>query len=103
MRVPPNRYGPLKTNWMKVFTPIVKNLGLQIRFNTRAKCVELRNSDESGDVANLQKGADFVKAFILGFDVDVSGCRWSANIAPFAGRTGARAPRRPVHRNIRGH
>jgi len=70
VRVPPNRYGPLKANWMKIFTPIVKNLGLQIRFNTRAKCVELRNSDESSDVANLQKAADFVKAFLLGFDVD---------------------------------
>jgi RNA-binding protein PNO1 len=68
--VPPNRFGPLKTNWLKIFTPIVKHLGLMIRFNIRARNIELRNGDDSDDIANLQKGADFVRAFIIGFEVD---------------------------------
>ena len=32
--------------------------------------MEMRNSKETGDLTHLQKGADFVRAFLLGFDVD---------------------------------
>lgn len=38
--------------------------------NTRAKMIELRNSQFTMDAGALQKGVDFVKAFTLGFDVD---------------------------------
>ena len=40
--VPPHRYTPLKDNWMKIFTPIVEHLKLQIRFNLSARKVEIR-------------------------------------------------------------
>ena len=40
--VPPHRYTPLKENWMKIFTPIVEQLKLQIRFNLNARKVEIR-------------------------------------------------------------
>lgn len=40
--VPAHRYTPLKENWMKIFTPVVEHLGLQIRFNTRTRTVELK-------------------------------------------------------------
>lgn len=40
--VPANRYTPLKENWMKIFTPIVEHLGLQIRFNLKSRNVEIR-------------------------------------------------------------
>lgn len=43
---------------------------LQIRFNTKAKNVEIRISPETPDISYLQKAADFVKAFLCGFDVD---------------------------------
>ncbi|RWS23175.1 RNA-binding protein PNO1-like protein [Leptotrombidium deliense] len=68
--VPSNRYTPLKENWMKLYTPVVEHLKLQIRFNTKARAVEIRTCKETDNPNALQKAADFVKAFILGFDVD---------------------------------
>lgn len=68
--VPAHRYTPLKEHWMKIFTPIVEHLHLQIRFNTRTRTVELKNSKDTTDMSHLQKGEDFVRAFVLGFDVD---------------------------------
>lgn len=70
--VPNTRLNPLKENWSKIFTPIVEHLKLQIRFNGRTKTVEIRPSPETQDVSHLQKAADFVKAFVLGFDVEDS-------------------------------
>lgn len=68
--VPSNRYTPLKENWMKIFTPVVEHLKLQIRFNLKTRNVEIKAGKDTTDIANVQKAADFVKAFILGFEVD---------------------------------
>jgi RNA-binding protein PNO1 len=68
--VPAHRYGPLRENWVKIMTPIVKQLHLQIRFNLKTRNVEIRAPDEAASKTNLQKAADFVRAFILGFDVN---------------------------------
>ena len=46
--VPPHRFSPLKEHWMKIFTPIVEHLKLQIRFNLRSRHVELRVSGREG-------------------------------------------------------
>lgn len=43
---------------------------MQVRFNMKARQVEIRLSPETPDVSNLQKGADFVRAFVYGFDID---------------------------------
>lgn len=43
---------------------------LQMRFNVKSRQVEIRLSPETKDIANLQKGVDFIKAFLCGFDVD---------------------------------
>lgn len=59
--VPAHRYTPLKENWLKIFTPIVEHLQLQVRFNLKTRNVEIRIGNETKDVANLQKAADFVK------------------------------------------
>jgi RNA-binding protein PNO1 len=37
--------------------------------NTKARCVEIKTSPYTTDVGGLQKAEDFVKAFMLGFDV----------------------------------
>ncbi|XP_077342070.1 RNA-binding protein PNO1 [Lithobates pipiens] len=68
--VPSHRYTPLKDNWMKIFTPIVEHLQLQVRFNLKTRNVEIRTCKETTDVGALTKAADFVRAFILGFQVE---------------------------------
>ncbi|XP_064602787.1 RNA-binding protein PNO1-like [Liolophura sinensis] len=68
--VPANRYTPLKENWLKIFTPIVENLNLQVRFNLKTRNVEIKTCKETSDIGALQKAADFVKAFTLGFEVE---------------------------------
>ncbi|XP_024153536.1 RNA-binding protein PNO1 [Oryzias melastigma] len=68
--VPAHRYTPLKDNWLKIFTPIVENLQLQVRFNLKTRNVEIKTCKETQDIAALTKAADFVKAFVLGFQVD---------------------------------
>lgn len=68
--VPAHRYTPLKENWMKIFSPVVEHLKLQIRFNLKTRNVEIRNCPGTDDIGNLQKAADFVKAFVYGFEVE---------------------------------
>lgn len=68
--VPAHRYTPLKENWIKIYTPIVEHLRLQVRFNLKTRNVEIRTSPETVDITYLQKAADFVKAFVYGFEVE---------------------------------
>lgn len=68
--VPAHRYTPLKENWMKIFTPIVENLQLQVRFNLKTRNVEIKTCKETQDIASLTKASDFVRAFVLGFQVE---------------------------------
>lgn len=63
--VPSHRYTPLKENWLKIFTPVVEHLQLQVRFNLKTRNVEIKTCDETKDIANLQKAADFVKVCIV--------------------------------------
>ncbi|XP_056616649.1 RNA-binding protein PNO1 [Triplophysa dalaica] len=68
--VPAHRYTPLKENWLKIFTPIVENLQLQVRFNLKTRNVEIKTCKETQEISALTKAADFVKAFVLGFQVE---------------------------------
>lgn len=70
--IPNNRYTPLKDNWEKVYTPLVEHLKLQVRFNLKTKNVEIRTGKETEDPNSIQKAADFVTAFVYGFDVEDS-------------------------------
>lgn len=40
--VPPHRFTPLKESWMKIFTPVVDHLKLQVRLNLKTKNVEIK-------------------------------------------------------------
>lgn len=66
---PAHRITPLKNAWAELLDPLVQHLKLQVRMNTKRKCVEIRASEHTPDISYLQKGADFVKAFMLGFDI----------------------------------
>lgn len=68
--IPPHRMTPLKADWPKIYPPLVEHLKLQCRMNMKSKSVELRTSKVTTDTGAIQKGADFVRAFALGFDVD---------------------------------
>ncbi|KAF4614452.1 hypothetical protein D9613_002672 [Agrocybe pediades] len=68
--VPPHRMTPLKKDWLNIFGPLTEILGLQVRMNVQRRCVEIRTSKHTKDIGALQKGADFVKAYTLGFDVN---------------------------------
>lgn len=70
VRVPPHRMTPLKTYWPKIYPPLVEHLKLQVRMNLAKKAVELRTSKHTTDTGAIQKGADFITAFCLGFDLD---------------------------------
>jgi rRNA processing protein Krr1/Pno1 len=40
---------------MKIYSPIVEYLHLQIRFNLKTRCVEIKTSDQTEDIQALQK------------------------------------------------
>ncbi|ODQ66683.1 pre-rRNA-processing protein PNO1 [Nadsonia fulvescens var. elongata DSM 6958] len=68
--IPPHRMSPLRSTWLKIYQPLVEHLKLQVRMNLKRRAVELRTCKDTTDTGALQKGADFIKAFSLGFDVD---------------------------------
>ena len=83
VRVPAHRYTPLRKAWPQIVTPLVEQLKLQVRFNPRSRCVELRSAPTTPDAA-------------VGIDLDGLGnaraCQCAAgttsSYAPCAGRGG---------------
>lgn len=67
--VPANRYTPLKEHWMEIYTPVSEQMKIDIRMNLKNRKVELKTRHDTPDGAALQKAADFVTAFILGFSI----------------------------------
>jgi RNA-binding protein PNO1 len=60
---------PLRNNWETIVKTIVDRLKLQVRMNTKKKCVEIKSAAETPDKMNIQRAADFIKAFVLGFNL----------------------------------
>jgi RNA-binding protein PNO1 len=51
---------------------LVETLKLQVRYNTKMKSVEVRSGKSTEDPgATVQKAADFIRAFALGFELEV--------------------------------
>ena len=69
IRCPPHRLTPLRNQWENLMSPIVEHLKLQIRFNPKTRCVELKTSNSTDDLGAIQKGQDFIEAFMLGFEI----------------------------------
>lgn len=70
VRIPPHRMTPLKAQWPRIYPPLVEHLKLQVRMNVKRKAVELRTSRHTTDPESIQRGVDFLGAFVCGFDVD---------------------------------
>merc|ERR1719262_548050 len=54
---------------MEILQPLVQHMQLEVRMNTKRRAVEIRSSQKTPDVGFLQKATDFVRAFMMGFDV----------------------------------
>ncbi|KAJ1815419.1 pre-rRNA-processing protein pno1, partial [Coemansia sp. RSA 2599] len=70
IRVPQHRFSPLKVDWMKIYSPIVEYLKLQIRMNPKTRMIEIRTCEETVDTGSIQKAADFIRAYCMGFAVE---------------------------------
>lgn len=68
--IPPNRLTPLRNAWKKIYTPIVSEMKVDIRYNNQKKCVELKTNPKTERSDALQKCADFIRAFAAGFEPD---------------------------------
>jgi hypothetical protein len=69
LAVPQHRFTPLKESWLALYKPVTEQLKLDMRMNLKTRKVEIKTTKETAEVGFLQKAADFVQAFILGFDV----------------------------------
>jgi hypothetical protein len=67
--VPSRRIGPLRETWKELIAPLVTHMGLQVRFNTQTKQIELKVGPATKDIAAIQKGQDYCRAFVLGFEL----------------------------------
>jgi RNA-binding protein PNO1 len=66
--VPQHRLTPLRNAWMDLYTPITQHLKLDMRMNLRTKRVEIKTTKQTPSADLLQRAADFVHAFVLGFE-----------------------------------
>lgn len=67
--VPQHRMTPLKNAWLSLYQPVTESLKLDMRMNLKTKKVEIKTRADTPDLGSLQRAADFVHAFILGFEV----------------------------------
>lgn len=68
--VPPHRMTPLKNNWEKITALLVEKMGLLVRMNVQKRCVEIKPSEKMNDTLNMQRSYDFLKSFMLGFELN---------------------------------
>jgi RNA-binding protein PNO1 len=67
--VPANRMKPLKDNWPTIVKALVEHMKIQVKMNTKLKCVEMRTCETTEDVSALHKSEEFLKAFMCGFEL----------------------------------
>jgi RNA-binding protein PNO1 len=68
--VPQHRLTPLKAAWLQLYAPVTEVLKLDMRMNLKTRKVELKTTAATPDAGNIQRAADFVHAFVLGFAVN---------------------------------
>ena len=70
VKVPYHRMNPLKKNWDTIVKLIAEKMKLLIRMNVRHRVIELKPSEVCEDNLNLNRATDFLKAFMLGFELN---------------------------------
>ncbi|BGP18518.1 hypothetical protein JCM10213_002967 [Rhodosporidiobolus nylandii] len=68
--IPPHRMTPLKRDWIKIYTPLVEECGLQVRMNVPKRQIEMKTSKHTPHPSSLTRAADFLAAYCAGFAVD---------------------------------
>jgi RNA-binding protein PNO1 len=67
--VPSNRMKPLKENWPTIVKALVEHMKIQVKMNTKLKCVEMRSYEKTEETSALQKSEEFLKAYMCGFEI----------------------------------
>ena len=67
--VPMNRMKALKENWATIVKALVEHMKVQVKMNTKMKCIEMKTSESTAEVSAIQKCEEFLKAFMCGFDL----------------------------------
>lgn len=67
--VPANRLKSLKENWPTIVKALVEHMKIQVKMNIKMKCVEMRTCETTDETSALQKSEEFMKAFVVGFDL----------------------------------
>ena len=60
---------PLKENWPTIVKALVEHMKIQVKMNTKLKCIEMRSYEKTEDTSSLQKSEEFLKAFMCGFEI----------------------------------
>lgn len=93
--IPPHRMTPLKRDWIKIYTPLVEECGLQVRMNVHKRQIEMKvrtllsaeraapearidrmlltraqTSKHTPHPSSLTRAADFMAAYCTGFAVE---------------------------------
>ncbi|GAA6015090.1 hypothetical protein JCM10207_008727 [Rhodosporidiobolus poonsookiae] len=68
--IPPHRMTPLKRDWIKIYTPLVEECGLQVRMNVHKRQIEMKTSKHTPHASSLTRASDFLSAYCLGFAVE---------------------------------
>jgi len=69
INVPGYRMIHIRRLWKDICEPIVKQLKIDIRMNSKKNLVQLRASSLTEMDSAIQKAADFVRATVLGFEI----------------------------------
>uniref|UniRef100_A0A7S4N3R7 Pre-rRNA-processing protein PNO1 n=1 Tax=Paramoeba aestuarina TaxID=180227 RepID=A0A7S4N3R7_9EUKA len=70
VRVPFHRFSPVKQKWTQIYTPIVEMCKLEIRMNLKTRSIDIRAGPNTTDDSALQKGEDFIRAVVIGFEIN---------------------------------
>ncbi|ORZ30860.1 hypothetical protein BCR44DRAFT_1443762 [Catenaria anguillulae PL171] len=83
--IPPHRQTPLKKEWLKIYTPLVEQMGLQVRYNLKSKSVEIRVDDA---MALLRLDDLYIDSFEIKDVKTLNGDHLSRAIGRIAGKSG---------------